>query len=53
MTAAAAAAAAGTLSRAPGQFVSIWEAKDTYKLKVISAKNVNVAENHKVSGVRQ
>ncbi len=28
--------------------VSIWELNETYKVKIISAKNVNVAENQKV-----
>ena len=28
--------------------ISIWEINETYRLKIISAKNVNVAENQKV-----
>lgn len=28
--------------------LSIWDIKDTYKVKVLSAKNVNVPENQKV-----
>ncbi len=30
------------------RFVSIWELQETYKIKVVSAKNANVAEGHKV-----
>ena len=29
-------------------YISIWDIKDTYKVKVLSAKNINVPENHKV-----
>lgn len=28
--------------------ISIWELKETYAVKIVSAKNVNVAENQKV-----
>lgn len=43
----------GTLARATAgrdhtQFIPIWEVKETYRVKVLSTKNVNVAENHKV-----
>ena len=43
--------AAGTLTRAPpgsDQF-SVWDVKETYRVKVVSAKNTNVAENHRVT----
>ena len=45
----------GTLPRATAgrdhtEFIPIWEVKETYRVKVLSTKNVNVAENHKVSG---
>jgi len=43
----------GTLTRTTAgsdhsRFVSIWEVKETYRVKVVCAKNINVAENHKV-----
>ena len=41
---------AGTLTRAPpgsDQF-SVWDVKETHHVKVVSAKNTNVAENHRV-----
>ena len=41
----------GTLTRAPpgsDQF-SVWDVKETYRVKVVSAKNTNVAENHRVT----
>ena len=34
-----------------GDYISIWDIKDTYKVKVLSAKNVNVPENQKVSTI--
>ena len=43
--------AAGTLTRATAgsdQF-SVWNVKEMYRVKVVSAKNTNVAENHKVT----
>ena len=30
-------------------YISIWDIKDTYKVKILSAKNINVPENHKVT----
>ena len=44
---------AGTLTRAPpgsDQF-SVWDVKETYRVKVVSAKNTNVAENHRVRAI--
>ena len=43
----------GTLTRATAgrdhtQCLSVWEMKETYRVKVLSTENVNVAENHKV-----
>ena len=41
----------GTLTRAAAgsdQF-SVWNVKEMYRVKVVSAKNTNVAENHKVT----
>lgn len=43
--------ASGTLTRAAAgsdQF-SVWNVKEMYRVKVVSAKNTNVAENHKVT----
>ena len=43
--------AAGTLTRATAgsdQF-SVWNVNEMYRVKVVSAKNTNVAENHKVT----
>ena len=43
----------GTLTRATSNkktsdFLSIWDIHDTYKIKVLSAKNANTPENLKV-----
>ena len=42
-----------TSSRDPSEFASILEIQDTYKIKVLSAKNANTPENLKVSVLRQ
>ena len=44
----------GTLTRAAAgsdQF-SVWNVMEMYRVKVVSAKNTNVAENHKVNCTR-
>ena len=38
----------GTIGKEPNNFLSTWHLRDTYRFKVLGAKNVNVIDTMKV-----